>query len=60
MSKISAKAIKNLREETGAGVMDVRRALDDAKGDTEEAKNFLKEKGLEKAAQRKSGLLPRV
>ena len=52
MSKISAKAIKNLREETGAGVMDVRRALDDAKGDTEEAKKILKEKGLEKAAQK--------
>ncbi len=52
MSKISAKEIKNLREETGAGVMDVRRALADAKGDTEEAKKILKEKGLEKAAQK--------
>jgi elongation factor Ts len=52
MSKISAKEIKNLREKTGAGVMDVRRALAEAKGGTEKAKKILKERGLEKAASK--------
>ena len=44
MSKISAKEIKKLREETGAGVMDVRRALADSKGETEAAKKILKKR----------------
>jgi elongation factor Ts len=45
--------VKRLREETGAGIMDCKRALDDAKGDFEKAKQIIKERGLEKA-QKKS------
>jgi elongation factor Ts len=46
--------VKRLREETGAGVMDCKRALDEAKGDFEKAKGLIKERGLAKA-QQKSG-----
>ena len=45
--------VKRLREETGAGVMDCKRALDEAKGDFEKAKEIIKTRGLEKA-QKKS------
>jgi elongation factor Ts len=41
--------VKRLREETGAGVMDCKRALDETKGDFEKAKLLIKERGLEKA-----------
>ncbi|MEK6206254.1 MAG: translation elongation factor Ts [Chloroflexota bacterium] len=46
--------VKRLREETGAGVMDCKRALDEAKGDFDKAKVLIKERGLAKA-QQKSG-----
>jgi len=45
--------VKRLREETGAGVMDCKRALDETKGDFESAKALIKERGLAKA-QKKS------
>ena len=48
----SAKDVQRLRTETGAGVMDCKRALEDARGDFEKAKALLKERGLAKA-QRK-------
>lgn len=38
---MSAEEIKKLREETGCGVMECKRALDDARGDFEKAKKFL-------------------
>jgi elongation factor Ts len=44
--------VKRLREETGAGVMDCKRALDEAKGDFEKAKALIKERGLEKAKEK--------
>lgn len=44
--------IKQLREETGAGVMDCKRALEDSKGDIDKAKEYLKKKGLEIAAKK--------
>lgn len=44
--------VKRLREETGAGVMDCKRALDEAKGDFEKAKLLIKERGLAKAKQK--------
>ena len=44
--------VKRLREETGAGVMDCKRALDESKGDFEKARGLIKERGLaEKAKQ---------
>lgn len=44
--------IKALREETGAGVMDVKRALEEANGDTDRARELLRERGLAAAAKR--------
>jgi elongation factor Ts len=44
--------IKQLREETGAGVMDAKRALEEASGDMAKAKAVLKEKGLAAAAKK--------
>lgn len=47
-----------LREATGAGVMDCKRALDDAKGDYEKAKQLILERGVvkaEKKSERKTG-----
>lgn len=50
--------IAQLREATGAGVMDCKRALDDAGGDFEKAKKLIFERGVvkaEKRAERKTG-----
>ncbi len=44
--------IKQLREETGAGVMECKRVLEQTKGDLKEAKELLKKKGLEIAAKK--------
>lgn len=46
---IDATLIKQLREETGAGVMDVKRALDEHDGNVEEAKKALMSAGFAKA-----------
>jgi len=52
MSKSSIKEIKQLREVTGAGVMDVKRALQEAGGDPGKAKKLIEEKGIAKAASK--------
>jgi elongation factor Ts len=52
MKKVDPKEIQRLREETNAGVMDCKRALEDAQGDYNKAKDLLKERGLEKAAKK--------
>ena len=44
--------IKKLREQTGAGVMDVKKALDEAKGDAAKALAILQSKGLEIAGKK--------
>jgi elongation factor Ts len=44
--------IKKLREQTGAGVMDAKRALEEAGGDMEKAEKIIIEKGLAKAEKR--------
>lgn len=49
---INIEQIKQLREETGAGVLDCRKALETNDGDFEKAKEYLREKGLAKAAKR--------
>jgi len=41
--------IKEIREQTGAGVVDVKKALDEAKGDRDKAVDILKKQGLKKA-----------
>ena len=52
MAEISAKSVKDLRNKTGAGMMDCKRALADAKGDIEKAVELLRERGLAKAGKR--------
>lgn len=47
MTTISIEAIKQLREETGIGMMDCKKALTEAGGDLERAKEILREQGLE-------------
>jgi elongation factor Ts len=54
MTTISADAVKQLRELTGAGFMDCKRALEEADGDVDRAVRLLRERGLA-AAARKSG-----
>ncbi len=50
--KIDPKDIQRLREETKAGVMDCKRALEDANGDYEKAKSLLEERGLASMAKK--------
>ncbi len=52
MADISAAQVKELRERTGAGMMDCKRALQDTDGDVEKAIELLREKGLASAAKR--------
>jgi elongation factor Ts len=52
MAEISAITVKELRERTGAGFMDCKRALTEADGDVEKAAALLRERGLAAAAKR--------
>ncbi|MDQ3985854.1 MAG: translation elongation factor Ts [Actinomycetota bacterium] len=52
MVEINARDVKALRDATGAGMMDCKKALDEAGGDLEAAKRLLREKGLADAAKR--------
>lgn len=49
---ISAQLVKELREKTGAGMMDCKKALVETDGDMEKAIDFLREKGIAKAANK--------
>jgi len=51
--EISANTVKELREKTGAGILDCKKALDQSGGDMEKALTYLREKGLA-AAQKKA------
>lgn len=50
--EITTAMIKELREASGAGVMDAKRALEEAQGDMAQAKTILREKGVAAAAKR--------
>jgi elongation factor Ts len=52
VGEISAKSVKDLRDKTGAGMMDCKRAIQDADGDVEKAIELLRERGLAKAGKR--------
>ena len=54
MTTISADAIKELRERTSAGIMDCKRALQDAQGDMNQAIALLKERGIATVAKKAS------
>lgn len=51
---ISASMVKDLREKTGAGMMDCKKALTETNGDMEKAIEYLREKGITKAAKKSS------
>ena len=52
MAEITAALVKDLRERTGAGMMDCKKALSATEGDIEKAIDFLREKGLAAAAKK--------
>ena len=54
MAEVTAGMVKELREKTGAGMMDCKSALNETQGDMEAAVDWLRTKGLAKAAK-KSG-----
>ena len=51
---ITANMVKELRESTGAGMLDCKKALTETKGNMEEAINWLREKGISKAAKKQA------
>ena len=54
MSNVTASEVKNLREKTGAGLMECKKALVDAEGDVDEAVTILRKRG-QAAAEKKAG-----
>jgi elongation factor Ts len=52
MAKITAQMVKELRERTGAGMMDCKAALEETSGEMEQAVDLLRKKGLAKAAKK--------
>ncbi|NOX36988.1 MAG: translation elongation factor Ts [Calditrichaeota bacterium] len=54
MANITAQMVKELREKTGAGMMDCKRALEEADGDMEKAVEVLRKRGIAKA-EKKAG-----
>ncbi|MBQ1638585.1 MAG: elongation factor Ts, partial [Ruminococcus sp.] len=54
MAAFTAKDVKALREKTGCGMMDCKKALTQADGDMDKAIDFLREQGLAKQAKKAS------
>lgn len=52
--EVTASMVKDLREQTGAGMMDCKKALAETNGDMEAAVNWLREKGIAKSAKKES------
>lgn len=52
MAQVTAALIKELRQATGAGLMDCKKALKEVDGDVDKAMDFLRKKGLAKAAKK--------
>ncbi len=52
--EVTASMVKELREMTGAGMMDCKKALAETKGNLDEAVNWLREKGIAKSAKKES------
>src|SRR3954453_581518 len=52
MANITASMVKDLRDKTGAGMMDCKAALSETNGDMEAAVDWLRKKGLSKAAKK--------
>ncbi len=58
--EVTASMVKELRERTGAGMMDCKKALVETAGDMDKAIELLREKGLAKAARKPEELHQRV
>ena len=56
MANITAQMVKELRDKTSAGMMDCKAALAETSGDMEAAVDWLRKKGLSKAAKKAGGL----
>ena len=54
MSSISASIVKELRDISGAGMMDCKKALSESKGDIQEALDYLRKSGIAKAEKKVS------
>lgn len=54
MANITAQMVKELREKSGAGMMDCKKALESTSGDIEKAMDFLREKGIASVAKKSS------
>ena len=54
MAAITAALIKQVREDTGAGMMDVKKALTEAEGDVARAKEIIRAKGIRPLASAKA------
>jgi len=52
MAKVTAEMVKELREKTGAGMMDCKKALEEAEGDFARAEEWLRKKGITGAAKK--------
>lgn len=52
MANYTAADIKNLREETGAGMMDCKKALEESAGDMDQAREWVRQRGLAKAEKK--------
>ena len=52
MADVTAKMVKELRDMTGVGMMDAKKALVKVEGDMEKAVDFLRENGMAKAAKK--------
>ena len=50
--EITAKMVKGLRERTGAGMLDCKKALEETQGNIDEAIDYLRKKGMSKAAKK--------
>ena len=54
---ITANMVKSLREMTGAGMLDCKKALVETNGDMDKAVDYLREKGISKAAKKAERIL---
>ena len=55
MAAVTASMVKELREQTGAGMMDCKKALAETDGDMEKALEYLREKGQATAEKKATG-----
>ena len=60
MAAITAQMVKDLRETTGCGMMDCKKALTETDGDFDKAIEFLREKGLATAAKKSGRIQQKV